>query len=181
MVLSGSNNIVSGLYSGSVGHNNNISGCYTYAIGYAITASCHNNVYLADCINIKCVPAGTATKGLGVNSSGFVISGLIPAALQTVTSAATVTPNANTDEIVVVTAQAVGLTIANPSGTPFQGQVVVVRVRDNSTPQTIAYGASLVAFGAALPTTTISNKTTYFTLIYNANTTKWDTSSTTEI
>lgn len=94
--------------------------------------------------------------------------------VQSVTSSATVTPNADTDDEVVITAQAVGLTIANPSGTPVQGQALMIRIKDNASAQTIAFGASYRAIGVTLPTTTVASKTLYLGCIYNATDSKWD-------
>lgn len=86
--------------------------------------------------------------------------------VQSVVSAATVTPTAN-DDLVVITAQAVGLTLANPTGTWVQGQALMIRIKDNNSAQTIAYGAKYRAIGVTLPTTTVINKTTYLGIIYN--------------
>lgn len=94
--------------------------------------------------------------------------------VQSVVSSATVTPNADTDNEVIITAQAVGLTIANPTGTPVQGQALMIRVKDNATAQTIAFDTSYRAIGVTLPTTTVSSKTLYIGCIYNATDSKWD-------
>jgi hypothetical protein len=93
--------------------------------------------------------------------------------VQTVTSAATVTPTSANDEV-VITAQAVGLTLANPSGTPSQGQALTIRIKDNGTSQTIAYDTQYRALGVSLPANTTVSKTLYLGLIYNATDTKWD-------
>lgn len=92
---------------------------------------------------------------------------------QTVISAATVTPTADND-IVTITAQAAALTLANPSGSPVQGQGMVIRIKDNATARAISYGNQYRAIGVTLPTTTVIGKTTYLSMIYNATDTKWD-------
>lgn len=94
--------------------------------------------------------------------------------VQSVSSSATVTPNANTDDIVVITAQAAALTLAAPTGSPVQGQVLMFRIKDNGTARTITFNAIYRAFGAALPTTTTVGKTLYGCAIYNSTDTKWD-------
>jgi hypothetical protein len=94
--------------------------------------------------------------------------------VQSVVSSATVTPNADTDDEVVITAQAEALTIANPSGTPTDGQPLLIRIKDNATAQTIAFGAEFRAIGVTLPTTTVISKTLYLGCIYNATDAKWD-------
>lgn len=95
-------------------------------------------------------------------------------ALQSVTSSATVTPNADEDDVVVITAQAAGLTLANPSGTPAQGQALIIRIKDNGTSRSITYGSQYRAIGVTLPTATTVSKTIYLGCIYNATDTKWD-------
>ena len=93
--------------------------------------------------------------------------------VQSVTSAATVTPTTLNDEV-VITAQAVGLTLANPTGTAVQGQSLIIRIKDNGTARTIAYGTEYRAIGVTLPTTTVISKILYLGLIYNSTDTKWD-------
>lgn len=81
------------------------------------------------------------------------------ASMQVVTSSATVTPNANNDDGVDITAQAVNLTLAAPSGTPFNGQFLTIDILDNSTTRTLTYNAIyVVADGVTLPTDTVSGK-----------------------
>jgi hypothetical protein len=93
--------------------------------------------------------------------------------IQTVVSAATVTPLFTNDEV-NITAQAVPLFLANPTGTPVDGKSLVIRIKDNGTAQTITYDTQYRAIGITLPTTTVINKTLYLNLIYNLTDTKWD-------
>lgn len=94
--------------------------------------------------------------------------------VQAVSSSSTVTPNADTDDMVVVTAQAAAVTFANPTGSPTQGQKLIIRVKDNGTARAISFGANYRAMGNALPTTTTISKTMYMGFIYNSTDTKWD-------
>ena len=93
--------------------------------------------------------------------------------VQSVSSSATVTPTVN-DDLVTITAQAVGLTLANPTGTWVQGQALMIRIKDNGSAQTITYDTNYRAIGVTLPTTTVISKTTYIGVIYNSVDTKWD-------
>ena len=95
-------------------------------------------------------------------------------AVQSVTSAATVTPNADDDDEVIITAQAAALTLANPSGSATDGQALIVRIKDNGTARAITYGSQYRAVGVTLPSTTVVSKTLYLGFIYNATDTKWD-------
>lgn len=94
-------------------------------------------------------------------------------AIQSVTSAATVTPTFAND-MVKITAQAVALTLANPTGTAVDGWGLVIRIKDNGTARAISYGTQYRAVGVTLPTTTVIGKTLYLGLIYNQADTKWD-------
>lgn len=93
--------------------------------------------------------------------------------VQSVSSAATVTPTFSND-VVEVTAQAAGLTLANPTGTAVDGWGMAIRIKDNGTSRTISYGTQYRAIGVTLPSATTVSKTTYLGMIYNAGATKWD-------
>ena len=93
--------------------------------------------------------------------------------VQTVGSSATVTA-VSTNDIVTITAQAVGLTLANPTGTFSEGQSLIFRIKDSGTARSIAYGTNFRAIGVTAPTTTTANKTTYIGCIYNSTDTKFD-------
>ena len=95
------------------------------------------------------------------------------ARVQTVTSSATVTP-VSTNDLVIITAQAAGLTLANPTGTFTEGQALMIRIKDNGTARTIAFDTNYRAIGVTLPTTTVISKTLYLGIIYNATDGKWD-------
>lgn len=115
--------------------------------------------------------------GSGVESVWFVsVTGDLGngnAKVQTVTSSATVTPTA-TNDLVTITAQAVGLTLANPTGAFSEGKSLMIRIKDNGTAQTIAFGTNYRAIGITLPTTTVISKTMYLGIIYNSTDGKWD-------
>jgi len=93
--------------------------------------------------------------------------------VQSVTSAATVTPT-NLNDLVKITAQAAALALANPTGTWDEGQPLMIRIKDNGTARAITYDTNYRAIGITLPTTTVISKTTYLGLIYNSTDTKWD-------
>jgi hypothetical protein len=113
---------------------------------------------------------GTSTQFL--MADGSVSTSMNPR-VQTVASSATVTAT-STNDLVKITAQAVGLTLANPTGTFAEGQSLIIRIKDNGTARTIAYGANFRAIGVTAPTTTVANKTTYIGCIYNSTDTKFD-------
>jgi len=98
----------------------------------------------------------------------------ISASVQSVTSAGTVTANASTDDSVHITAQAEALTLANPTGTAGEDQMLIYRIKDNGTARAISYGSEFRAMGTTLPTTTILSKTLYLACVRNVTDTKWD-------
>ena len=91
-----------------------------------------------------------------------------------VTSTATLTPDIDSNSLEQITAQAVGLTVAAPTGTPFLGQKLVINITDNGTARTIAWDAVYNVVGVTLPVTTTISKSLYIGCIYNSNTSNWD-------
>lgn len=94
-------------------------------------------------------------------------------AIQSVTSAATVTPTFANDQV-NITAQAAALTLANPTGTAVDGWGLSIRIKDNGTARSITFGSQYRALGVTLPTTTVISKTLYLGLVFNNADTKWD-------
>ena len=116
---------------------------------------------------------GTGTDFLMADGTTTTAITFLNPRVQTVSSSATVTPT-STDDIVTITAQAVGLTLANPTGTFAEGQSLIIRIKDDGTAQSITYGTNYRAIGVTLPTTTVLSKTTYLGIIYNDSDSKWD-------
>lgn len=129
---------------------------------------------------INQVYIGVYDAALDSATGGFILIGGVASnfttRLQNVTSSATVTPNASTDDMVVITAQAEALLLANPSGTSTQGQMIVIRVKDDGTARAITYGSEYRAIGLdlTLPSTTVISKTLYMVIVRNTTDTKWD-------
>lgn len=91
----------------------------------------------------------------------------ITARVQSVSDAATVTPNADSDDCVDITAIAQAFTIANPSGTPTNFQKLTIRIKDNATARAITWGSGYAAGGVSLPSTTVLSKILNLGFIYN--------------
>lgn len=119
----------------------------------------------------------TGVNNLWKPRSISTILGYTPASytprVQAVVSASTVTPTEN-DDIVVITAQAAPLTLANPTGAWVQGQPLMIRIKDDGTSRTITYGASYRAIGLTRPTATVISKTIYLAMVYNSTDSTWD-------
>lgn len=93
----------------------------------------------------------------------------------TATDAATHTINADNYDEYTITAQAQAFTVAAPTGTPTEGQKLILRIKDNGTARAITWNTIFRASSdLALPTTTVLSKTLYCGFIYNATDSKWD-------
>lgn len=85
------------------------------------------------------------------------------------TSSASPTPNADNTDLYALTAQAATATFGAPTGTPANGQKLIIRIKDNGTAQTLNWNAAYVAGGPTLPTTTVISKTLHLGFIYNTD------------
>ena len=117
--------------------------------------------------------AATATTATNV-SGGTVSSARINPRVSSTTSTSSIAPNISSFDQYAVTAQAVGLTLNAPIGTPVDGNKLMFRLLDNGTARALTWNATYTVIGVTLPATTVANKTTYVGCIYNANNTRWD-------
>ena len=86
--------------------------------------------------------------------------------------------NSNSYDEIVLTGIAGSLTINADSGSPVQGQMIIFRLKDSGTSQTLTWTqsgtASFRQIGVFLPTATTASKTTYVGAIYNSTDGYWD-------
>ncbi len=87
----------------------------------------------------------------------------------------TLTPVSLTNDMVIATALSQATTIAAPTGSPVQGEKLIVRLKDNGTARALTWN-SIYRAGTdiLLPSTTTLSKTLYCAFIYNSTDTKWD-------
>lgn len=92
-----------------------------------------------------------------------------------ITSNATWSPSADTDDTYKITAQAVAVTtISNPSGTPVDQQKLIITVKDDGTGRALTWsGTKWASTDVTLPTTTVAGKWSIFGFIYNSTADKW--------
>lgn len=87
------------------------------------------------------------------------------------------TPTINTDNCDFVDISGISTAITsmttNLSGTPTNGQKLIVRLKDDGTGRAITWGASFASKGGTLPTTTVASKMTTVGLIYNTASSLW--------
>jgi len=93
---------------------------------------------------------------------------------QTDASSATPTPASETCDIYTLTALAAAAVFAAPTGTPVNGQALMIRIKDNGTARTLGWNSVYRAVGVTLPTTTVISKTLYVGCVYNSADSKWD-------
>jgi hypothetical protein len=89
----------------------------------------------------------------------------------------TLTPNSDTTDVYKAEGLTGAITIAVPSGTPVDGQKLMIRLEDNGTARAITWTTSAGGFraiGITLPTTTVATKITYVGCTYNATDSFWD-------
>ena len=87
------------------------------------------------------------------------------------------TINAANTDMFVVSALATNLTLNAPTGSPSNGQKLMIRIKDDGTPRTLTWNNSSSGYrvvGTVLPLTTTANKIIYVGAIYNSNETYWD-------
>lgn len=135
---------------------------------------------------------GTLTFTLNTESANLIFSGpssgsaatptfraLAPSdwvTIGTTTSGSTITPSSAVSQY-EVTALAAAATIAAPSGTPIDGQKLIIRIKDNGTARALTWTTTSGAYravGTTLPTTTVLSKVVYLGCIYNGQDTFWD-------
>jgi hypothetical protein len=89
----------------------------------------------------------------------------------------TLTINGDTTDVYKAEGLTGNITLAQPSGTPVDGQKLLLRLEDDGSARTITWTTSAGAFravGVTLPTTTVATKITYVGCIYNATDSFWD-------
>ena len=94
--------------------------------------------------------------------------------VSTAASTATLTPDISAFDQYNLTAQAEALTVAAPTGTPQDGNKLIIRILDNGTARAITWNATYTAIGVTLPIITTVSKMLYVGCIYNSTNTRWD-------
>ena len=93
-----------------------------------------------------------------------------------ITSSATPTINTDSCDFVTITALAAPITsmTTNLSGTPTDGQKLIIRFKDNGAARAITWGASFASRGVTLPSTTVISKVLTVGFLWNSVTSTWD-------
>jgi hypothetical protein len=135
------------------------------------------NSYLANTTttlgNATLTLGGTTTTVGNVTISG---SRLDPRVLSS-TTATTLTPNIALYDQYAFTALASALTINAPTGTPVNGDKLIIRLKDNGISRNLTWTVTSGGYrviGTSLPAATTANKTIYVGCIYNSDDVFWD-------
>jgi hypothetical protein len=80
---------------------------------------------------------------------------------------ATLTPDIDTSRFFSQTAITSGITIANPSGTAYNGEQLTFRLKANGA-YAITWGGKYLNYGTAPPANTATNKTIHVTFLYES-------------
>jgi hypothetical protein len=120
------------------------------------------------------LPAATDTL-VGLATTDTLTNKRITMRVTAVTPSATPTINTDTTDVAEITSLNAAITsmTTNLSGTPTNDQMILIRILDNGTPRTIAWGASFENWTIALPTTTITSKWLEVLLQYHTSSSKW--------
>lgn len=125
--------------------------------GTAISAATAGTDYLS--------PTGTAT----------VTNKRITRRVVTVTQSATPTINTDNTDVASITglAQAITSMTTNLSGTPVDGDMLMIRITDDGTARAIAWGASFESSTVTLPPTTVISTMLAVGFLWNTASSKW--------
>jgi hypothetical protein len=158
--------------NGTVGATTPTTGTFT-----TITANTGIEVQNTDTTITRSASGIIAVEGVAVptiSSTSTLTNKRVTPRVGTVADAATITPTADDSDMYTVTALAQAATIAAPSGTPTNGQKLIIRILDNGTARALTWNAIYQVIGTTLPTTTVLSKYTYVGCIYNSASSKWD-------
>jgi len=88
-------------------------------------------------------------------------------------SSNTYTPNVDSADIAIISSPTANFTIANPTGTPTDGQSLILRITSSGTTYTPTWGTNYVGTSVSLPTTLVASKTITVGFSYDATAGKW--------
>lgn len=126
-------------------------------------------------LEITNLPTAGGVTIPSISSTSTLTNKRVTPRITTIVSSATPTINTDNCDSVTITALAANITsmTTNLSGTPTNFQKLIVRIKDDGTARTIAWGTKFVAMGVALPTTTVISKILTVGFIYDTVTAKW--------
>ena len=183
----------SGPLNGTVGATTPSTGAFTTLSASSTVSGTGFSTYLASppAIGGTAAAAGsftTLTASTSITVSGVAVPTIsststltnkrvTPRAVTSGTTTGNQTPTGDASDQYIMTGLTGAITMLAPSGTPTDGQKLVLRFHDNGTARGITWTTSAGgyrAIGTTLPTTTVANKTIYVGCIYNTTAGFWD-------
>ena len=119
--------------------------------------------------------ASAGTNTTQIATTAYVrgeVSALKPV-IGTTASSATPTIDVDVYDQYNITALAAAITGITVTGTPADGQKLLLRIKDNGTARAITHGASFVSGPGTLLTTTVISKTHFESFVYDSVAAKW--------
>lgn len=159
----------------SLNGNTFTTGTYTLTGTAAKTLTFSNTLTLAGTDSTTITFQGTDTY-VGRATTDTLTNKRVTKRTVSITSNATWSPNADTTDVFIVTAQAVAATtISNPSGTPTEGQMLVMRLKDDGSTRNLTWSGSQwsASTDLALPTATSAGKTLFLGFIWDGTANLW--------
>jgi hypothetical protein len=117
---------------------------------------------------------------VGVNDTQTLTNKRVTPRIGTTVTGATITPTADLSDQYNVTGLDQSALIDTPSGTPTDGERLVIRILDDGTARALTWSTGAGGYRAVgvnngtLPTSTTANKLLYVGAIYNAAANYWD-------
>jgi hypothetical protein len=145
----------------------------TYAIGDVVFSTINYQTY-------RRITNGGGTTDPSADITNYVkiSSGGQRRVLSVANDASPFTWNSSQYDMYVITAQSEALTLNADSGTPYNGQQVMIRIKDNGTARALTWttgsSKSFRAIALTLPTTTVLGKELYVGCMYNSTADRWD-------
>jgi hypothetical protein len=90
------------------------------------------------------IPSANTTL-VGTGTTDTLTNKRVTPRVNTVTSSATITPTGDVSDVYTVTALAVNATIAAPTGTPTDGQKLIIRIKDAGVRKSSTLGINAIA------------------------------------
>lgn len=125
-------------------------------------------------ISVANTSSSSYTNTIPAKSGTFAMTSDLDETVQSFTSTSTFTHNCDTYSAGKVTAQAVTLNMAAPTGTPTDMESFIMKIIDNGSAKSISWDAAFRSVGATLPTTTVGGKVMSLVFLYDSDATKWD-------
>jgi hypothetical protein len=125
-------------------------------------------------ISVANTSANNYTNTIPAKTGTFAMTSDLDETVQALTSTSTFTHDCDTYSAGKVTAQAVTLNMAAPTGTPTDMESFIMKIIDNGSAKSISWDAKFRSIGATLPTTTVGGKVMSLVFLYDSDNTTWD-------